>query len=44
MLFKKAENNHSEDQQQRISKVFEEFITEKQSLEQMLECQKLQEV
>lgn len=40
MLFQNAENNHNEDQQQQISKVSEEFITKRRSLEQMLECQK----
>ena len=29
MLFQNAENNHSEDQQQKISKFSEEFITKR---------------
>ena len=41
MLFQNAENNQREEQQQQISKVSEEFIIKRRSLEQMLECQNL---
>ena len=41
MLFQNAENSQREEQQQHISKVSEEFITKRRSLEQMLECQNL---
>ena len=41
MLFQNAGNCFNEDQRQQISKVSAEFVTKRQSLEQMLECLKL---
>ena len=40
MLFQNAGNCFNEDQWQQISKVSAEFVTKRQSLEQMLECLK----
>ena len=40
MLFQNAGNCFNEDQRQQISKVSAEFVTKRQSLEQMLECLK----